>query len=217
MKIKKIGHCCLVIEHKGLKIMTDPGAWSLKQNEEFGVDAILITHEHSDHLHIESLKKILINNPNVKIFTNKSVGIILNKENIVFEEMNGVDGETERFYFKDILFEAFDGRHGEIYKEVGQVQNTGFFIDNKLFYPGDSFIYPNRDVEVLAAPVYGPWITVKNAIDYMLKIKPRKVFPVHDGMIVPGRGGRIYSLAPEICKTENIIFSDLKEGEEMQF
>ncbi len=28
MKIKKIGHCCLIIETKGVRIMTDPGTFT---------------------------------------------------------------------------------------------------------------------------------------------------------------------------------------------
>ena len=61
MKIKKLGHCCLVIETNGKRIMTDPGSFTDKQTEEQNIDLILITHEHSDHFHIESLKKVLIN------------------------------------------------------------------------------------------------------------------------------------------------------------
>src|SRR4051812_27786091 len=57
MKIKKLGHCCLVIETKGIRIMTDPGNYSTLQADEKNIDIILITHEHTDHLHIESLKK----------------------------------------------------------------------------------------------------------------------------------------------------------------
>ena len=32
MKITKLGHCCLVIEEKGLKILTDPGSYTDTQN-----------------------------------------------------------------------------------------------------------------------------------------------------------------------------------------
>src|SRR3989338_9761569 len=90
MRITKLGHCCLVVEitpllskptvlhllreNKPVRIMTDPGAWSTRQNEEKGIDYIFITHEHQDHFHIESLKKVLANNPKAKVITNKGVG-----------------------------------------------------------------------------------------------------------------------------------------------
>jgi L-ascorbate metabolism protein UlaG (beta-lactamase superfamily) len=31
MKIKKIGHCCLVIETNGKRIMTDPGSFTIEE------------------------------------------------------------------------------------------------------------------------------------------------------------------------------------------
>jgi L-ascorbate metabolism protein UlaG (beta-lactamase superfamily) len=84
MKIKKLGHCCLVIETKGTRIMTDPGSYSTLQDEEKNIDIILITHEHPDHLHIESIKKVLENNPTVQIVTNTSVGKLLDPESILY-------------------------------------------------------------------------------------------------------------------------------------
>src|SRR6185312_9669397 len=77
MKIKKIGHCCLVIETKGVRIMTDPGMFSTAQNEEKNIDIVAITHEHGDHFHIESLKAIIANNPAVTVITNSAVGKLL--------------------------------------------------------------------------------------------------------------------------------------------
>ena len=45
MKIKKIGHNCLIIETKGKRIMTDPGFFTTKaQEKERDIDLILVTH-----------------------------------------------------------------------------------------------------------------------------------------------------------------------------
>ena len=41
MKIKKLGHCCLVIETNGKKIMTDPGSYTVgEQTKEKNIDVI---------------------------------------------------------------------------------------------------------------------------------------------------------------------------------
>src|SRR3989344_2231682 len=85
MIISKFGHCCLLIEIDGIRIMTDPGFYSTLQNEAKGVDYIFITHEHQDHFHLESLKIVLKNNPQAKIVTNRGVGKLLGVEKIPHE------------------------------------------------------------------------------------------------------------------------------------
>ena len=185
MKIKKIGHCCLLIKTNNITILTDPGNFSVDQNLIIGIDVILITHEHADHFHIDSLKIILKNNPQVKIITNSGVGEKLNELNIqhiVLEDLNKIN-------INNISIEAFNAKHEEIFSEVGQVQNTAYLIDNTLFYPGDSFHNPTKKVDILALPVAGPWCRISDAIKYALSIKPNKVFPVHDGMLQKDRIG----------------------------
>lgn len=213
MKIKKLGHCCLVIETNGKRIMTDPGSYTISdQEKEKNIDIVLITHEHPDHLHIDSLKKVLVNNPTAIVITNTAVGKLLLEVQINFEiledksfrEINGVE------------FEAHDCRHEEIFEEFGQVQNTGFFIDKRLFYPGDAFHNPNKSVEILALPVAGPWARVRDAMKYVLEIKPKFAFPVHDGMLDPDFGSchRVPSI---VLPKFGIIFKNFEENKEEEF
>jgi len=212
MKITKLGHCCLLIEYQNKRILTDPGSYSICQNEILDLDLILITHEHADHLHIESLKIILKKNPSVKIITNTSVGKILSEKKINFTILEGNQSTS----FDSMLLEGFGTEHEEIYQELGKVKNTGYFIDNKFFYPGDSFTNPMKPVEILALPIVAPWTTFKTAMEYVLEIKPTIVFPVHDGMIIDGRSGPIYKLPPQILESHNIKFIPLQNGENIQ-
>jgi L-ascorbate metabolism protein UlaG (beta-lactamase superfamily) len=179
MKVRKLGHCCFVAEpKKGLKIMTDPGAFSTLQNKQLNIDVILITHEHSDHLHVESLKEVIENNKGVIVITNTAVGKILEKEGIPHTKVE--DGGT--YEIQGVVIKGFGSIHEEIYGDYGRVQNTGYMIDT-LFYPGDAFYNPNTPVDILAIPLAGPWVMMKNVIEYAKKIKPRILFPVHDGFI----------------------------------
>ncbi len=213
MKITKFGHCCLLIETKGKRILTDPGAYSVSQNDVRNIDLILITHDHPDHLHADSIKEILKNNPDVKIITNSGVGKKLKELNIEFSLLEGKDTKE----FESVLLEAFDCKHEEIYGEFGQVQNTGYFIDNKLFYPGDSFFNPDKFVDTLALPVAAPWCTIQNAVDYALAVKPKKAFPVHDGMLYADRRGITRVLPTKILTENGIEFIDMIEGDTKEF
>ncbi|HEX7724902.1 MAG TPA: MBL fold metallo-hydrolase, partial [Candidatus Paceibacterota bacterium] len=96
MHIKKLNHCCMLIEtgtsNKRIKIMTDPGIFSLEQHDKVAhVDIVLITHEHADHFHIESLKALLQRAPDAAVIANSSVGDILAKEGIKHHVMKDGD------------------------------------------------------------------------------------------------------------------------------
>lgn len=213
MEVQKIGHCCLLIKTGGITILTDPGNFSSAQDDIGGINIVLITHEHKDHLHIESLRRVIQNNPSAKIFTNSSVGRILREENISYEQLEGNAKKEEN----NVLIEAFDGKHEEIYEDFAQVQNTGYFIANKLFYPGDSFYDPGRPVDVLALPVAGPWCRIANSIRYCLKVDPKTAFPVHDGMLNKEGLRPVHNIPREVLSKNNVEFVIIEEGEKRSF
>ncbi len=189
MNITKLGHCCLLIETNNKRILTDPGIFTVETHQSLtDIDLVLITHEHKDHFHSESLKELLVHNPQATVVTNQSVGNLLTNLGIAFETLEGTESKT----IKDILLQAYDGTHEEIFEEYGLVQNTGYFIDDHLFYPGDSYTNPNREVPVLALPVAGPWCKVTDALHYVLKIAPQKAFPVHDAVLNKAGRGVVY-------------------------
>src|SRR6185369_1213481 len=115
MNITKYGHCCLLIEIDELRILTDPGSYTVDKSQEAqNIDLILITHEHGDHLHIPSIQGVLAKNPNAHIVTNQSVLNILEKEGIgkgiSFNVSHG-----QSMNIKGILIEGFGTLHAEIY------------------------------------------------------------------------------------------------------
>ncbi len=169
----------MLVEEKGVRILFDPGSFSNSQDSVQNLDIILITHEHADHCDPISIKNILKNNPVVKIFTNSGVGAVLNKEGINYEILE----EGGSIVYKDILIEAYGDKHAIIYSSIPQIQNTGYFINNKLFYPGDNFINPGKPVQVLALPVAAPWLKISETLDYAQAVHPESWFAAHDAML----------------------------------
>ena len=192
----------------GVRIMTDPGSFSNLQLIERDINVVIITHEHQDHLHVESLKEILKNNPNVIIITNTSVGNILEKNGISFIKVE----EGEKYEIEGVVISGFGDVHSEIYEDFGKVQNTGYMIDN-LCYGGDAFNYPDFDVDILALPVAGPWMKIKDAIEYAKHIKPRICFPIHDA-IMQDFAFFVWKIPETILKEDGILFKKLEIGKE---
>ena len=210
MKITKFGHCCMLVEENSLRILVDPGNFSTAQNDLVNIDLILITHEHSDHVHIDSLKTVLKNNPATTIITNSGAGVLLDKEGIKYTLV-----ELRQVYnFKGVNIEGIGEHHAIIYETMPIFKNTGFMIADRLFYPGDAFTDPGRPVEILALPAAGPWMKISEAIDYARQIKPKVCFPVHDGIM--SRPEIVHNTLNRVLPTFDIDFQILEIGRETE-
>lgn len=210
MTIKKFGHCCLLIEIDGIKILTDPGNFTTAQNDATDVDIVIITHEHQDHLHAESVKEIVKKNPNAAIVTNSAVGKQLDAAGVPYTVLEGRATAT----IKGVAIEAFDCKHEEIFEDFGQVQNTAYLIGEKLLMPGDAYCEIGKPVEILALPIAGPWCRLPDAIRYAIRIKPKFAFPIHDGNLDWSRGAGITHRIPEqVLKSHNIDFRPMGAGD----
>jgi L-ascorbate metabolism protein UlaG (beta-lactamase superfamily) len=219
MRITKLGHCALVLELEApaggvLRIFTDPGSFTIEQNVQTNIDVVLITHEHGDHLHVESLKKIVETNPKAVVVTNQAVAAILQKEGITTTVT--VVGDGESMEINGVRIEGCGTLHEEIYKELGQVENTGYMIGEKFYYPGDAFHAPGKPVDILALPVAGPWARVRDTVRFAEEVKARIAFGVHDGMIVPAArsGTLLKALEKFVPETQYVT---LQDGETREF
>ncbi len=212
MKITKFGHCCLLIEESNSRIITDPGSWN-DIPVLSAIDAILISHEHADHIHVESVKKILLLNKDAVVYTHEGVKKLLDAGNIPCTIVK--DGE--QFWVKGVSVSSFGTEHACIHHDIPIVQNTGFYIANKFFYPGDSFHNPNKEIQILALPVIAPWMKIEEAIEYAKVIKPKVVFPVHDGMLREDRRSFTRMIPKMLLEKEKIEFVDIVEGAAVTF
>lgn len=211
MKITKLGHCCMLIGDKGKVILTDPGAWTTAQNNVRGVDLVLITHEHPDHFHLESLKTVLANNPKAQVVTNSRVGSLLEKEGIAYKVVE----DSQEQVFDGIPIAGFGTEHAMIYPTVPNVMNTGYLIERRFFYPGDALTDPNTPVDILAMPIAGPWLTLAQAIDWVKAVQPHVCIPVHDGMLQPRQW--IYRYPTQLFAEAGIKFDAIEPGESREY
>ncbi len=208
MNITKFGHCCLLIKEGSALILTDPGNYN-DVPEISDLDAILLTHEHGDHVHIESIKRLRALNPDVVIITHDGVGKILTKEDIPHVLIK----DMETIFVKEVSITSYGTEHAHICEGILTPRNTGFMINKKLFYPGDSFHNPGVKIEILALPVSGPWMRIEDAVEYAKQINPKVVFPVHDGMLKQDhRLGPTRNVPRAILTPLGVEYRDMVEG-----
>lgn len=214
MTITKIGHCCLVIDLGTAVVLTDPGLFTAEAPLPARVDAVVISHEHSDHVHVPTVAALRSRFPELPIITNAAVARLLTESGI--NNLTILEG-TAAATVAGVYFEAFDATHAEIFESVGQVQNTGYFISERLFYPGDAYAEPGKPVEVLALPVGGPWCRLTDALHYALRVGPRAAFPVHDAIERTDRITVHHGLAARVLGERGISFTALVAGESVTY
>ena len=183
MRIKKFGHSCLLIEEQSAKLLLDPGSFSHGLEELEGIDAILITHQHADHVDPSMLRRLLEDNSMATVYTESQTVAMLAKEGIEAQTVR--DGD--KVDIKGVRVEVIGQEHAVIARDIPVIGNVGFLIAGRFFYPGDALTVPPSKVEILALPAGAPWMRMEEAMDYLRVIKPKIAIPVHDGIFAqPG-------------------------------
>lgn len=208
MKVTKFAHCSLLVDTGKARVLFDPGVYSGDLSSATNLEAVIITHQHSDHLDIDKLKTVLSRNEGATIITHEGPSEPLRSANIDHQLLQAGDSTV----IGGSQIQAFTAPHEQIYHDFNLVDNLGFLIDEEFCFAGDSFHLPPKTerIKLLALPVCAPWLKISDAIDYAKKIKPQKCIPVHDGYLTTG--GPFHRGPKELLKESGIDFVSLDNG-----
>ena len=206
MRVTKFSHSCVRVARDGAVLVIDPGGFSelAALND---VDAILVTHEHADHLDVDKLADALDKRPEAKVYTHAEVAAKLGALNGVVRTVSA--GET--FSAAGFQVQAYGGWHAVIHPDLPVVPNLGFLVEGRIYHPGDSFDVPlDADIECLFVPVSAPWLKASEAIDFVRSVAPRRAYALHDALLNDNGLGLLDRLMGQYSGTE---YSRLVPGE----
>lgn len=176
MKLTKYSHACVRLEKDGKVLVIDPGIWVEDEALE-GVDAILVTHEHFDHLDQERLPEL-----EVPVWTTAGVAAQLTDDG-VGERVTVVEG-GQSFEAAGFRISAFGKDHAIILPELGvPCDNVGFLVEDAVYHPGDSWTKPDRSVHTNLVPLGGPWFDTASAVAYTREVGAEQTVGIHDAML----------------------------------
>lgn len=209
MKLSKYEHACFVVEQDGHSLVVDPGGYTTDFVAPDNTLAVIITHEHPDHLSKDHLSTIAEKNPDVTVISHAAVTAQLNE----FKTQVVVANEGIKIGPFELQF--FGGEHAVIDPAIPQIANLGVMINNTLYYPGDSFTLPEQPVELLALPVAAPWMKISEAVEFVRAIKPNRIFPTHDAILSDAGKGLPDRLIPTLTKDLDITYERLTNSVEL--
>jgi len=169
MRITKYTHACVRLEHDGRVLVIDPGTWS-EPAALTGADAVLVTHEHADHVDVLRLAGL-----GVPVYAPAEA-------DIPRLEVTGVASDAE-FTAAGFHVRAVGERHAFIYGGQPDCANLGYIVDEAVYHPGDALHVPDQPIETLLVPAQGSWMKMAEAIDFVKAVKPQRAFAIHDAQI----------------------------------
>jgi L-ascorbate metabolism protein UlaG (beta-lactamase superfamily) len=176
VRVVHFGHACVLLDTGSTRILIDPGTFSTGFEDVRDLDAVLITHQHFDHLDVEKLPGLLEANPWAQLVVDE--GSAPSVENPTVARPGDV------LKIGDTTVKAVGGRHAIIHQDIPVIPNTGYLVGDGAFYhPGDALFVPDEDVDVLGLPSGAPWMRTGEAVDFMRAVKPRVAVPIHEAVL----------------------------------
>ncbi|MFC7641103.1 MBL fold metallo-hydrolase [Streptosporangium lutulentum] len=80
MILTNFGHACVRVQDGDRMLVIDPGTFSEAEAALSGATAVLVSHEHADHIDVEALKAALAGNPTLTVHTHAALAAELGEE-----------------------------------------------------------------------------------------------------------------------------------------
>src|SRR5690606_31556673 len=135
MELVKYTHSCVRIEDGDRSLVIDPGEFSEVETALSGTRAVLVTHEHFDHVAVQRLVAAAGADSELRIWAPASVAAKLSDigDRVTTVEPGAIvtaGGFTVR---------VFGGQHAMIHRSVPVIPNVGYLVEETVYHPGDSF------------------------------------------------------------------------------
>lgn len=184
MKLTKYTHACVRLEKDGRVLVLDPGTFSETTEALDGAHAILITHEHGDHLDVAAVTGALETAAGIAVFAPAGVAAQLRGEAPQAAERIHTVEPGSTFDAAGFAVRSFGGQHALIHPQIPLVANIGYLVDGNVYHPGDSFIVPDGlSVRTLLVPIHAPWNKAAEVIDFVISVRAPQAFQIHDGLL----------------------------------
>jgi L-ascorbate metabolism protein UlaG (beta-lactamase superfamily) len=216
MQLTHFGHSCLLAAFRrsdgtDTTLLFDPGVFSHGFEGITGLSAILITHQHPDHVDTSRLSALLDGNPDAALYADPQTAAQLGGP---WQPVSVGDELT----IDDLRVRGGGGVHAVIHPEIPLINNISYLVGDgkhaaRLMHPGDALYIPREPVDVLALPAAAPWMKISEGVEYLRAVNPSRAIPIHQGIVNPVAYNLYYQRYIEMGSTDFRVL-DAEKGTE---
>ena len=206
MRLTHLGHACLLIEMGGERILVDPGSFTPGFEELRDLSAVVVTHQHPDHLDQRRVPVLLHHNPQARVLVDPGSAHVLSGL--------GVDAEVRSRETRvgSVTLTPVGEVHALIHEDIPRIPNVGVVLravgEASLFHPGDSLDGDPGEVDVVAFPLNAPWQASRDMAGFLRRLNPPQAVPIHDALL-SAQGRSLYLGQADSLGGRDTVIHDL--------
>ncbi|MCL2466319.1 MAG: MBL fold metallo-hydrolase [Micrococcales bacterium] len=208
MRVERHGHSCVVVHAAG-QLVVDPGAWSQVSLALDGADAVLATHEHPDHLDVDAVVA-----SGLPVWGPAPVVDLLAAAGAGADRLHPVaDGDLVTP--AGVRVRVLGEWHELVHPDAPRFANVGYLIDDRVLHPGDAYVTVPDGVQVELAfvPVSGPWLRIADVVDWVRRVRPTTVVPIHDALASQRGAALALQWIERLCDVDIVDAGEVQLGE----
>jgi L-ascorbate metabolism protein UlaG (beta-lactamase superfamily) len=211
MRLTKLGHACVRIQHDDAVVVLDPGVFT-EPDAVDGATAVLITHEHPDHYLPDTLRRT-----DAPIWTIADVAARIREDAPDLAERVTVVAPDDRVDV-GLPVRVVGELHAVIHPELPRFHNSGYVVtagDTTVYHPGDALTAPGEDVDVLCLPVSAPWMRASEAVEFARAVRAPRNIAIHDRVYSEAGLGIVDGHLNTFLPKEGLDYRRLPDGSDL--